>query len=252
MELKNAAMVIVDISGYTKFIQDQKLSLLHAESIISQLLETVIDAAKYPLVLNKLEGDAAFLYAFVEDDAKSVLLDITQQTISFFSAFQQKAVELALDTSSCSCDACTNIGGLKLKAFLHYGTVVLKNIRHFEELAGDNVILIHRLLKNSLAADEYLLMTQPFFQVTGSGVPGFRQSTHTEEYKDLGVVTTEVYYPGFNLPIPPAKRSSFRRLKITISRIRLFIIHVLGFRLKQYQHIPNRRIRFADLIDEIF
>jgi len=38
-------MVIVDISGYTKFIQHQKLSLLHAESITSQLLETVIDAA---------------------------------------------------------------------------------------------------------------------------------------------------------------------------------------------------------------
>lgn len=207
MELKNAALVIVDISGYTKFIQHQKLSLLHAESIISQLLETVIDAARYPLVLNKLEGDAAFLFAFVEDDAKSILLDITQQTISFFSAFQQKAAELTLDRSSCSCDACTNIGGLKLKAFLHYGTVVLKKIRQFEELAGDNVILIHRLLKNSLAADEYLLMTKPFFHTVGSGVSGFQQSTHTEEYKDLGMVTAEVFYPGFDLPIPPQKFS---------------------------------------------
>ena len=170
MELKNAAMLIVDISGYTKFIQHQNLSLLHAESIISQLLETVIDAARHPRVLNKLEGDAAFLYAFVDDDAKDVLLDITQQTISFFSAFQQKVIELTLDTASCSCDACTNVDNLKLKAFLHYGAVVFKKIRHFEELAGDNVILLHRLLKNSLVADEYILMTEPFFQTAGSGV----------------------------------------------------------------------------------
>jgi len=39
------------------------MSLLHAEAIISDLLEAVIDHAEYPLTLSKLEGDAVFLYA---------------------------------------------------------------------------------------------------------------------------------------------------------------------------------------------
>ena len=39
------------------------MSAVHAEEIIFELLEAVIDHAAHPLTLNKLEGDAAFLYA---------------------------------------------------------------------------------------------------------------------------------------------------------------------------------------------
>ncbi|MBI3167836.1 MAG: DUF2652 domain-containing protein, partial [Chloroflexi bacterium] len=68
METKKVALVIVDISGYTQFIRSEKTSAVHAEEIIFDLLEAVIDKAAYPLTLNKLEGDAAFLYAELKDD----------------------------------------------------------------------------------------------------------------------------------------------------------------------------------------
>ncbi|MDP1624483.1 MAG: DUF2652 domain-containing protein [bacterium] len=63
METKKVALVIADISGYTQFIRSEKMSAVHAEEIIFELLEAVIDHAAYPLTLNKLEGDAALLYA---------------------------------------------------------------------------------------------------------------------------------------------------------------------------------------------
>jgi hypothetical protein len=45
MELKHVALVLADIGGYTKFIRLQKTTLLHADEIISQLLETIIARA---------------------------------------------------------------------------------------------------------------------------------------------------------------------------------------------------------------
>ncbi len=49
MKIKPALLVIVDISGYTQFINHYRTSVLHAEEIITELLEAVIDRAKFPL-----------------------------------------------------------------------------------------------------------------------------------------------------------------------------------------------------------
>ncbi|MCB0154865.1 MAG: hypothetical protein KDF65_08705 [Anaerolineae bacterium] len=55
---KNVILAIVDISGYTHFIKTHRTSHIHAEEIIFDLLEAVIDRAEYPLILNKLEEQA--------------------------------------------------------------------------------------------------------------------------------------------------------------------------------------------------
>ncbi|MFZ5820194.1 MAG: DUF2652 domain-containing protein [Chloroflexota bacterium] len=234
MELITTALVLVDISGYTKFIRQQKLSLLHAEDIITKLLETVLDTAQFPLILNKLEGDAAFLYALIVDDPVPVLQDVTRQAVSFFSSFHNKATELSLDTSYCGCDACTQIDRLRLKIILHYGQVVIKKVRHYEELAGDNVIIIHQLLKNSVPAAEYLLMTQPFFQAAGS-ISGFQQETRTERYENFGQVAVEVFYPEASFTPRPIRRSFLRRLNLVVTRMLLYLRHFSGSsRSKEY------------------
>ncbi len=195
MEIKNVAIVLVDISGYTRFMQMHAASMLHAEEIITELMEAVIDRADYPLTLHKLEGDAAFLYANIEGDAKAAARDIAQQVLGFFEAFKQKqSALLHASEGGCPCDACQNIEQLQLKAVLHYGEVVMKKIRQFKELAGNNVILIHRLLKNSLPGGEYILMTEDFYRLSG-GVPDLRMKEHTEEYPDLGPVPAFVFYP---------------------------------------------------------
>jgi len=85
MDIRKVALVIVDISGYTQFIRLQKLSAVHAEEIIFDLLEAVIDHADYPLTLNKLEGDAAFLYAKLTDENRTeIARDALKQAREFF------------------------------------------------------------------------------------------------------------------------------------------------------------------------
>lgn len=203
MEIKRLVLVLVDISGYTNFIKMHTMSLLHAEAIITDLLEAVIDHAEYPLTLSKLEGDAAFLYATLEDDsqASSAAQDILKQVGEFFEAFRAKERALiACDT--CYCEACNNISQLKLKAFLHVGETIIKRVRQFEELAGENVILIHRLLKNSIPAKEYILLTDAFYELSG-GLADNPAEARSEECEGIGSVTVHVYAPpGEETPLP--------------------------------------------------
>src|SRR5215813_4726337 len=58
-----AVLLIADIGGYTRFMNLNRTSLAHAQAVIARLLEAVLDAAKSPFQLSKLEGDAAFFYA---------------------------------------------------------------------------------------------------------------------------------------------------------------------------------------------
>jgi hypothetical protein len=250
MELKNSVLVMVDISGYTNFIRQQNLSLLHAEDIITQLLEAVIDAAQYPLILNKLEGDAAFLYAPSDGDPTAVTQDVLRQTMAFFTAFRRRAMQLSQDTAKCDCSACTNIARLKLKAFLHYGEIVIKKVRQFEELAGENVILIHHLLKNTIPADEYIVLTQPFYDLVGE-VPDFRRQTHQEKREGSGEITVEVFYPNTDALLPiRVEASAARWLGRKASQMIRMVRHFLGTtQHKHFNHIPNHRVRLREFLN---
>ena len=63
MQAQKVFLVLLDISGYTRFIMFHKISLIHAERIIDELLESVIAEAHPPLVLQEVEGDAVYFYA---------------------------------------------------------------------------------------------------------------------------------------------------------------------------------------------
>ena len=166
-------LLIADISGYTDFIKLHSLRKKplvgsfaarmfesHAEIIISDLLESVIDAIEPVMQLNKLEGDAAFFYC--DEVPKSNQADqIINVMQSAQSAFQKKANEL-LFVEACGCEPCTQAKNLRLKMVVHNGVYMHKKIRKFEELAGEAVIFVHRLLKNSIQSDEYWLLSKEF------------------------------------------------------------------------------------------
>lgn len=191
VELKSVALIILDISGYTNFIRMHKDSQIHAEEIIFDLLEAVIDQAEYPMVLNKLEGDAAFLYcpAPIGKEA-SVAQDVLRQMQKFFAIFHQRARQIAAERAECACGACQRVMDLRLKAILHLGQAFFRHIRQFEELAGEDVILVHRLLKNHIPGQEYLAMTQAFstWAVPLPFPPG---KIYREQYDDLGIVEVQ-------------------------------------------------------------
>jgi len=194
MELKTVALVITDISGYSQFVKFHKTSLLHAEEIISQLLEAVIDKADYPLTLNKLEGDAALLYAELGSAEEAGVRDVVRQVQTFFTAFRAKIQDLSNCRTKCQCDACQQILDLRLKAILHKGEVAFKKIRQFDELAGQEVILAHRLLKNTIPSHEYILMTEPVYVLIGESLKT-QEELREEHYTGLDPVRIKVFYP---------------------------------------------------------
>lgn len=184
MRLVQAYLVLVDISGYTRFVTDRTLTLTHAEQIITDLLNSVIDQARHPLILNKLEGDAALLYREAGRDDTDAGRDVMSQVRSFFPAFEECAKTLREDRRNCGCDACKSIALLSLKAFVHFGEFAIKQIRQFEELAGEPVILAHRLMKNTVEGNKYVLMTSA--AADGAKLQTSRFQAHLEDVDGFG------------------------------------------------------------------
>jgi hypothetical protein len=159
IRLAHVQLVIVDISGYTDFIVNRTISLLHAEEIVSELLNAIAERSQHPLTLNKFEGDAALLFAESGDDRGAAAADVIMQLGSMFDAFTLSRERIREARTGCSCDACSNVMNLRLKAFMHSGEIAIKQLRGFTELAGEDVILLHRLLKNDVDSREYVILT---------------------------------------------------------------------------------------------
>lgn len=186
MRLTHALLVIVDISGYTQFITRRTTSLLHAEQIVTELLESVIDRAEHPLTLNKLQGDAALLYREYEPaEATAAAQDVLAQIGGFFAAFASCRDRLAQARSGCPCEACSNTANLALKAFVHGGEIAIKQVRQFEELAGEAVIFVHRLLKNRVAEREYVMLSDDIGRLLPAAVLA-QAKPHSESVEGFG------------------------------------------------------------------
>ena len=224
MRISYAYLVVVDISGYTRFITERSLTLSHAEQIISDLINAVLDRARHPLILNKLEGDAALLYREIDRDDVAGARDVLAQVRSFFPAFHARVAELRAIRSNCNCDACSNITALNLKALVHVGEVAIKQVRQFDELAGEPVILLHRLMKNTVPSREYVLLTQPATQHAQLEETNLR--AHSEEVDGMGVYRLWIADPR-SLP-------ETRRPTVTASGKQPRLM-----RSNVYQHLPT-------------
>ena len=60
----------------------------------------------------------------------------------------RRRVGMAREIWSCGCDACARIDVLDLKFILHGGAYVIQEIAGRRKLAGPEVVMAHRLLKN--------------------------------------------------------------------------------------------------------
>jgi hypothetical protein len=162
-----ALLLIGDIGGYTRFMRLHRLSLAHAQENTTKLLEAMIDAVPR-LHLVGIEGDAAFLYV-PEPEDEEVAASIAAVAASIHRAFHAEQARIG-ELTLCPCDACHQIGQLTVKVVAHLGEVVVQTVRNHTSLAGPDVILVHRLLKNSVPIDEYVLMTEPVLERCGADV----------------------------------------------------------------------------------
>lgn len=167
-EERRGVLVLTDISGYTRFARMHFTSLLHAEEIISELLEAVIHATEFPLQVGQLEGDAVLLYAGVSQGREAdAAREALYQMDRLFAAFYERERALIACDAGCVCDACTQIGQLRLKAVLHFGDFRLEQLGGTQSLAGDDVKFLRVLIKSPIPEQEYILLTEEFFGLSG-------------------------------------------------------------------------------------
>ena len=184
MRLSQCVLVMADISGYTNFVTHRAVSLKHAEQIVTELMESIIDRAEHPLAVNKLEGDAALLFAETGGSPRAACGSVLHQVQALQGAFSRQVQRIRFERRHCECSACANVGELKLKFIVHVEEIAIKQVRQFEELAGEGVILVHRLLKNTLAMREYILLTAEFRDALGHVVPD--GDWHAEDVEGIG------------------------------------------------------------------
>jgi len=180
-----ALLFIPDISGFTRFVNDAELT--HSQLIIQELLETLIDSDTLGLKVSEIEGDAILFY---RPGPAPTPESLVEQATRMFVAFHQCLKENER-RRICLCQACRMAADLTLKFVIHQGTISLLKVKDREKLFGADVILAHRLLKNNVPGNEYLLATQPLGLdnlVAVAQYPWFATQPGSEQY-DAGTVS---------------------------------------------------------------
>jgi hypothetical protein len=146
----NGTILIPDISGFTKFVDETEFSV--GREIIKELLTEIISSNSLDLHISEIEGDAVLFYA------KTIItpIQIKQQYEIWLKNFQRKKSKLA-DELGIDID-------LSLKLIAHYGRISTYKIGSFEKLYGKTVIEAHRLLKNTVPSNTYVLITENIFK----------------------------------------------------------------------------------------
>jgi hypothetical protein len=202
-------LLIADISGYTDYVVSSPLE--YAEDVVADITRDVVERLEPVVRVNKLEGDAAFGYALDGEFDSSMLLDSIEECYFGFRR-RIRGIEHSTD---CSCNACAKAPDLNLKFVVHHGAFIRRAGARGEELTGPDVILVHRLLKNT-AADVlglrgYALCTEACVSALGIDAAALGMRSHREQYPDVGEI------PGWLLDLEAQWEIERDRRRITVS-----------------------------------
>ena len=194
------ALLLADISGYTGFLQgvaDAHVALIveapeppPAYSLLSALLDTILESLQPMFRLAKLEGDAIFaVEAEAIEDGEAVI----ERIRACYAAFSNQLAS-AGSMWTCNCAACARIDALDLKFVLHHGAYVIQPVAGQSELLGPQVNIAHRLLKNharELVGDvPYLLVTDA--AADALGISTTEMAAGEETYEGMSPVPVHV------------------------------------------------------------
>ncbi len=181
---EDGVLVLADISGFTAFVTATELE--HGPPIIAELLGEVMRQLSPPLEIQEVEGDAVF--ALGPDRVlvpPAMLLDVLEDA---FVGFRNRQRAMQAD-ESCACNACRSVSSLDLKIIAHHGRFLRQVVGGRGQVAGTDVILAHRLLKNGLVQGRaYILLTEAALRWVGVDPARADLVAHTERYEYLGDV----------------------------------------------------------------
>lgn len=152
--MSKSLLFIPDISGFTNFVQTTEVE--HSQHVIAELLEVLIEANTQELQLAEIEGDALFFYKENEVLSQEKLL---AQFDTMYTAFYSH-LKLLEQNRICSCNACATAPSLHLKIVAHCGELSFIEVKNNRKPFGKQVIEAHRLLKNGIESDNYVLISK--------------------------------------------------------------------------------------------
>jgi hypothetical protein len=156
---QNGIFFLPDISGFTEFVNKTEIS--HSKHIIKELIELIISLSPDVFDVVEIEGDAVFLVTEEENIALEELFHaIEHMYIQFhdhLKLFESKRI--------CPCGACSTASNLTVKFVVHVGELDYLQIKGEKKPYGPDVILAHRLLKNSIMHDAYALISGRKIQI---------------------------------------------------------------------------------------
>jgi hypothetical protein len=150
---------IPDISGFTELVT--KTEIDHSRYIIAELLELLIDADQLEMTLAEIEGNALFFYRAGDLPSRESLF---RQIETMYLHFHSHLVTCA-NRRLCRCRACMSASGLRIRFVAHAGPVDLIEINGLRKPFGPQVVMAHSLLKNSVKADEYALLSEDLHEL---------------------------------------------------------------------------------------
>jgi len=184
--VQQGCLVIGDITGYTKYLAGVELE--HSQDVLADLMNVLVAQMRGLLHLAKLEGDAIFCYEHEGEADGGTLLAMIE---SCYFAFARR-VQTIDRLTTCDCNACRLIPTLDLKFLIHHGQFVIQEVAGSRELMGRDVILVHRLLKNTYTERSgirgYAMATEPCVRHFGLDPAALGASEHRETYDDVGEV----------------------------------------------------------------
>lgn len=156
--MQNKSIIFIpDISGFTKFVQSTEAE--HSQHVISELLEVLIEANTQKLVLAEVEGDALFFYKEEIPSMEKLLAQVETMFTAFYSH-----LKLLENNRICPCNACALAPTLELKIIVHSGRLQFLAVQGKRKPFGNHVIEAHRLLKNSVNSDNYVLFSDQLME----------------------------------------------------------------------------------------
>jgi hypothetical protein len=185
--------------------------LTHSSQAINMLIDAIVTAVGEDYDVAEIEGDAVLL---IRKGAAPSKKEIKEICLRIFNAFhfqlkwmQQHAV--------CPCGACQCLINLSLKFVVHHGPVAEIKIGRFVKQSGIEMIIAHRLLKNSINNNEYLLVSDKLLnQFSDLAEPDeLEWTSSSEEYSSIGKIGyqfTLLNNARKNVPDPPELKNQYR------------------------------------------
>ena len=202
---------IPDISGFTNFVKHVEVD--HSRHIISEILEMIIDANELGMEVAEVEGDAVFFY---KKGGLPSSDKVIEQVKKMYVKFHEH-LKLYETRRICQCGACSSAVDLTLKFVLHEGEGNMIKVKNELKPYGEDVIKIHRLLKNSVESNEYLLFTTDLLKSIKKGIveqEWLKSEKGGDIYGELGQIDYESIDLGFlkkQVTLPPiASKGTFQ------------------------------------------